>query len=154
MGTYFSPMLNMHFSSKEQAEAFEKKAILDEQIRQNELIKEQNRLLKNEPTYTSPRTYHYDFDNDEDFQNDTSLNKSNSSILPLLSFASIIPIIIGLAIMITRVSGADATLIGIRFILGGLIFPSMYWVKSKRSIISIFAMTFIIIGFIFTLIIK
>lgn len=154
MGTYFSPMLNMHFSSKEQAEAFEKKAILDEQIRQNELIKEQNRLLKNEPTYTSPRTYYYNFDEDEDFQNDTSLNKSNSSILPLLSFASIIPIIIGLAIMITRVSGADATLIGIRFILGGLIFPSMYWVKSKRSVISIFVMTFIIIGFIFTLIIK
>lgn len=154
MGTYFNPMLNMHFSSKEQAEAFEKKAILDEQIRQNELIKEQNRLLKNEPTYTSPRIYHYDFDNDKDFQNNTSLNKSNSSILPLLSFASIIPIIIGLAIMITRVSGADATLIGIRFILGGFIFPSMYWVKSKRSIISIFAMTFIVIGFIFILIIK
>lgn len=154
MGTYFSTMLNMHFSSKEQAEAFEKKAILDEQIRQNELIKEQNRLLKNEPTYTSPRTYYYNLDEDEDFQNDTSLNKSNSSILPLLSFASIIPIIIGLAIMITRVSGADATLIGIRFILGGLIFPSMYWVKSKRSVISIFVMTFIIIGFIFTLIIK
>lgn len=154
MGTYFSVMLNQHFSSKEQMEAFEKKAILDQQIKQNELIKEQNRLLKGEDNYTPSMTYHYNFDEDEDFQNDTSLNKSNSSILPLLSFASIIPIIIGLAIMITRVSGADATLIGIRFISGGLIFPSMYWVKSKRSVISIFAMTFIIIGFIFTLIIK
>ena len=122
--------------------------------KQNKLLEEQNKLLRGETNYVTPRTYHYDFDNDEDFQNDTSLNKSNSSILPLLSFASIIPIIIGLAIMITRVSGADATLIGIRFILGGLIFPSMYWVKSKRSVISVFVMTFIIIGFIFTLIIK
>lgn len=126
----------------------------EQRERQNKLLEEQNRLLREENNYTSPRTYHYNFDEDEDFQNDTSLNKSNSSILPLLSFASIIPIIIGLAIMITRVSGADATLIGIRFISGGLVFPSIYWVRSKRSIISIFAMTFIVIGFIFTLIIK
>lgn len=123
--------------------------------KQNKLLEEQNKLLRGVDNYTQPTTY-YNYQKNEDLSNEGEdlSNENKPVILPLLSFASIIPIIIGIALIITRVGGADATLRGIRFITGGLVFPNMYWVQSKRSIISIYVMTITIIGFIFTLMIK
>lgn len=139
MGTHFSPMLNQHFSSKEQMIAFEKKAILDQQIKQNELIREQNRLLSNRNNNIPNISYNM---------------SSDTSFTELLSIISVIPFVLGILALVALPGGWTAKLMGIRLTLGSCIFPSMNWVKSKRSVISVFMMTFIIIGFIFTLMIK
>lgn len=108
MGTYFSPMLNMHFSSKEQAEDFEKKAILDEQIRQNELIKEQNRLINNNV-------------NNNVYNNSYDYSSNDISVLGLLSILSIIPIALGF--VMTFLTMGDGTEQGIKVLLAGLVCP-------------------------------
>lgn len=119
MGTYFSPMLNMHFSDRNQMESFEKKAIYDQQIKHNNLIREQNRLL-NGNTYNT----YYRYSSSDD-----------TSVLGLLSILSIIPIALGF--IMTFLTMGDGTEQGIKILLAGLVCPVLqglvYLIKSSRQ---------------------
>lgn len=123
MGTYFSPMLNMHFSDKEQAEKFEKEALLKEQRRQNELLREQNRLM-NTNSYNTSYNYSYN-------------TSTDTSFLELLSIISIIPFVLGLLALFALPGGEQAKLMGIKLIGASLICPILqgliHFIKTHKK---------------------